>query len=232
MRAFHNNPTIKAQHLARLGAQHAAGEIVQNQFDCSNNVPYELELGIPWNVAWLQDDIFETLPEHFAPAFVLRFLEVIPVGTDLSGVYDQWCLWMLTNPIHGLVPISDKPSVKQMGELFARAVAGDPPTPKAWASTANLAWATWEARAALGQQTGLGLEAGWDAKAAWGAWANRGAWGSKRGDARPAWAAWQVRTHHNTKGLPRPWGSQAADAIDAFPLAARDELLRLLMFSS
>jgi hypothetical protein len=82
MRAFHNNPAIQFQHLARLRAQHTAGEIVQNQFDCSNNLQYELELGIPWNVAWLQDDIFETLPEDFAPAFVLRFLEVISVALN------------------------------------------------------------------------------------------------------------------------------------------------------
>jgi hypothetical protein len=62
---------------------------VQNQFDCSTHAEYELELGIPWNVTWLQDDIFETLPETVVPAFVLRFLEVIPVGADL-GLEAGW----------------------------------------------------------------------------------------------------------------------------------------------
>lgn len=51
---------------------------------------YPIELGIPVELAHLEEQIFEGLSNGEAKDFPLEFLEAIPLGADLSGVADRW----------------------------------------------------------------------------------------------------------------------------------------------
>jgi hypothetical protein len=152
---------------------------------------FESEYGIEWRVAWLCDDLFECLPHQDAKLFPLRFAEAIPVGADLSHVYDQWCAWMLGDPTHGLIKISDEPSVKAMADLFARASRGDEPSNPEWESVSTAAMAARDAMAA------------WDARAARDARDAR--------DARGAMAARAARAALAARVARATWSRAAAD---------------------
>ena len=55
-------------------------------------------LGIPENLVWLQDSIFEGLPGHpddAQQAWPERFYTALPEGADLSGVWLAFAVWML-----------------------------------------------------------------------------------------------------------------------------------------
>lgn len=78
------------------------------------------------------DDLFEFLPNDEAKRFPLDCINAIAEGADLSTVYDQWCAWMLVDPVDGLISISAIACVKQMGDLFVRAGTGDEPSDKQW----------------------------------------------------------------------------------------------------
>jgi len=51
---------------------------------------YPVRWGIPEELAWLEDSIFETLPLEDALAWPERFLAAIEPGADLSGVHAAW----------------------------------------------------------------------------------------------------------------------------------------------
>ncbi|MDQ2713886.1 MAG: hypothetical protein M3Z08_03160 [Chloroflexota bacterium] len=108
MLAFHNDPIIKDRYVARVKAHAAADEITQGTYwerghGCAigcvihgaEHIRYETELGIPRQIAYLQDRIFENLPLVEAKEFALAFLQAIPVGTDLSMVIPRFIVWLL-----------------------------------------------------------------------------------------------------------------------------------------
>jgi hypothetical protein len=92
--AFHGDPAVKAFHLDRLRSHVHKDEIVQGVpewkdgkggvIGCTvhghDRRRYELDLGIPAEVASLEEIIFERLPEEEAKRFCLEFLEAVPVG--------------------------------------------------------------------------------------------------------------------------------------------------------
>lgn len=99
MKAFHNDPAIKAKYLARVQAHAQADEIIHGVYwqdgkgcalgctvHSSMHSAYETELGIPQAIARLEDVIFEGLENGEAKRFPDQFLRAIPVGADLSGV--------------------------------------------------------------------------------------------------------------------------------------------------
>jgi len=100
--------------VARVKAHTAADEIIQGMYwerghgcavGCvihgSEHPHYETELGIPRQIAYLQDRIFENLPLAEAKEFPLAFLQAIPVGTDLSMVIPNFIIWLLSDPEYG-----------------------------------------------------------------------------------------------------------------------------------
>lgn len=79
MKAFHNDPKIKAKYLKRVRAHAKADEIVKGRYwedgkgcavgctiHSSNHSAYETELGIPRILARLEDTLFENLPNVLA----------------------------------------------------------------------------------------------------------------------------------------------------------------------
>jgi hypothetical protein len=182
---------------------------------------FESEYGIEWRVAWLCDDLFECLPHQDAKLFPLRFAEAIPVGADLSHVYDQWCAWMLGDPTHGLIKISDEPSVKAMADLFARASRGDEPSNPEWESVSTAAMAARDAMAAMAER---------DARDVWAAMAARTA-RDERGAraARAAMAALAARVARDTRAARDARAALAARVARAtWSRAAADKFIELL----
>ena len=94
MLAFHNDSAIKERYVARVKAHIAADEVIQGAYwECgrgcaigciihsSEHIRYEMELGIPRQIAYLQDRIFENLPlsrskrvsTGFSPSYSSRY---------------------------------------------------------------------------------------------------------------------------------------------------------------
>lgn len=103
--AFHSDSAIKAKYLARVLAHAKADEIThgiywENGKGCAvgctihgdRHEAYERELGIPQSLAWIEDRIFEGLPNGDAKAFPADFLKAIKPGADLSKVTSLFLL--------------------------------------------------------------------------------------------------------------------------------------------
>ena len=116
MKAFHGDPKVKEKYLARVKAHRKADQIVQRHYwedgkgcavGCtihgSDHQAYETELGIPIELAHLQDWIFENLPNGEARDFPVDFLESIPAGADLKLVLPQFLHWLLVDPEDGVI---------------------------------------------------------------------------------------------------------------------------------
>ena len=141
--------------------------------------------GIPVQIAYLIDTIFEALPTEDAMEWPVRVMSAIPEGADLSKVWDRYASWML----HDLATLNGvDPSVGVIAGLFDRAVAGDEPTPQEWEQAAQATQAAQAARVA---------RIAWAARDAWDAWAVRAAW--------DAWDAWAVRD---------AWAASVKDSAD------------------
>jgi hypothetical protein len=109
MLSFHADPSIKSNYLARVAGHADADEIVKGRYwengkgcavGCTIHGPahksFERELGIPRMLAWLEDVIFEGLPNRLAKTWPERFLTSIAPGRDLSPVGWQFLHWLLT----------------------------------------------------------------------------------------------------------------------------------------
>jgi hypothetical protein len=79
MLSYHSDPAVKAKYLARVEGHAAADEIIKGRYweagkgcavGCTihggSHEDFELELGIPQMLAWLEDVIFEGLPNRLA----------------------------------------------------------------------------------------------------------------------------------------------------------------------
>ena len=116
MKAFHGQPDIKAQYLARVKAHEAADEIIHGKYwedgkgcavgctiHSSNHGNYETELGIPRILARLEDGIFEGMTNGHSQAWPGEFLQAIRVGADLSMVWPRFAIWLLGDKKEGVI---------------------------------------------------------------------------------------------------------------------------------
>jgi hypothetical protein len=97
--AFHGDPKLKAERIARVRAHREAdnlikGETGENGKGCAvwctlnqySHAAYEHEMGIPRILARLEDGLFEKLTNKESQKWPEQFLEAIPVGADLATV--------------------------------------------------------------------------------------------------------------------------------------------------
>ncbi len=192
MQAFLNDPKVRKLYLGRVKSHAKADEIVQGKYwenghgcavGCtihdSNHAKYESELGIPIELAYLQDALFEALPAAEAKTFPAEFLGAIKVGADLSRVWGKFHVWLLIDAQDGVINATDREDVKgwikNIAVLYERSAAGQEATQEEKDTAARAARAAWDAWDA------------WDARAAWGAW---DAWDARA--ARAAWDAWDA----------------------------------------
>jgi hypothetical protein len=109
MLSFHSDPSIKLNYLARVAGHADADEIVKGRYwengkgcavGCTihgeAHESFERELGIPQMLAWLEDVIFEGLPNRLAKTWPERFLSSVAPGRELSPVGWQFLHWLLT----------------------------------------------------------------------------------------------------------------------------------------
>ncbi len=214
--AYHNDPALKERTVAEMKLHREADQIVQGMYwddgkgcavGCMTHDPngghekYPTLWGIPEQLAWLEDTLFESLSVEDSKEWPVRFLEAIPVGADLSRAWDKWQAWCLRD----LLSIAGESAsvVEIMAVLFERASVGDEPSDAEWNEAADAADADWDAEAAWAARTARTAR---DARDARGVRVARTAWAAW--DARAAWDAWDVWD------VPRnEWTLRASDAL-------------------
>ena len=123
--AYHNDPKIKAKYINRVEAHRKADELVQGigwesngvtkgcavgcTLEAYNHSRYPIELGVPEDIAYLEDAIFEGLDKKTALQWPTRFLKAIPIGADLSLVCARFAVWCLTDKEFGATALPNQP---------------------------------------------------------------------------------------------------------------------------
>src|SRR5438309_9192702 len=106
---YHGNITEKRATLKQLRQHRKLDQIVRGYgYWSSNGKPkgcavgclthdpagghalFPARWGVPVQLAYLIDHLFESLPLEDAPDWPLRIMGAIPVGADLSRIYDRW----------------------------------------------------------------------------------------------------------------------------------------------
>lgn len=147
LRAFHADPNIKAKYLARVHAPREADRLIQGigwtgrrgcavgcTLESYDHERYPVELGIPEEIAYLEDALFEVMSPTKAQDWPEQFLEATPVGADLARVWPLWAVWMLVDPKHGVIHhAAGRPDLERMirrvGDLYQQDIA---PRKRAW----------------------------------------------------------------------------------------------------
>jgi hypothetical protein len=199
MLAYHGDPKIKRKYLARVRAHQKADELLQGYgywrngkgcavgctVHCGDHGRYPVELGIPAEIAYLKDSIFDGMDKKLAQKWPARFLSAIKPGADLSRVYDLWCAWMLDDPIDGVITrvSDDYPEMQKIVRKAAQDCRNGKRINAAEAKRAVRAeratWVTWVAWAARAARA---VEATWAAEAARTARNARAASAAKQAD--------------------------------------------------
>jgi hypothetical protein len=219
MRAFHGDPKIKEKYLARVAEHMRLDQVIQGRgwipersrgcavgctLDAYDHSRYPIELGIPTEVAHVEDRMHELQTLDDARQWPQRFLSAIAPGADLGEVWPKFAIWLLVDDTWGVVRFAEgradvRAAIERVAELYR--IGG---TPKQF----RAAYAA--ARAAADDA----YAAGWAAYAAARAAAAAG-WAADAADARA-----------------RAIDDAAAAATDAghtgWVVAARDKLLELL----
>src|SRR5690348_11350270 len=140
MKAYHGDAAVKEKYLARVRSHQAADELMQGygywrdgkgcavgctiHSESEPHKAYERELGIPERIAWLEDRLFERMPKEPARTWPERFLNAIPVGADLSNVWDQFMQWLLVDAEHGVIKYAksdrSKKVIQGVADLYSR----------------------------------------------------------------------------------------------------------------
>jgi hypothetical protein len=181
MLSYHSDFSIKTKYLARVAVHAAADEIIKGKYweagkGCAVGCTihgdvhedYERELGIPLMLAWLEDVIFEGLPNRLAKTWPERFLSSISPEKDLSRVGWQFLHWLLTESTlaefdHPLV----RDAVRHCADTLKPLMEGRPVDAKAAADAATAAWAAMKtAERAVAVPVGVAWSAEAAAKAA------------------------------------------------------------------
>jgi hypothetical protein len=134
--SFHNDESIKEKYLSRVKAHQKLDNIIKGQgwsngkgcaIGCTlenyDRTRYPIELGIPIEIAILEDCIFEGLDLKTAKKWPSRFLEAVPVGANLEMVFPKFGLWLLENYIPS--EYKEKPEIKSVIEVYQKMVNGE-----------------------------------------------------------------------------------------------------------
>jgi len=94
-------------------------------------------LGIPLELAYLEDRTFEGLSVELAREWPARFAEAIPVGRDLTMVWPRLALWMLSDPESGVLRLArterTRAGIAGVVDLYQRWVeTGEKPAVEEW----------------------------------------------------------------------------------------------------
>jgi hypothetical protein len=254
LRAYHNDPAIKAKYLARVREHARLDHLVQGTgwesgrgcavgctLEAYDHSRYPIELGIPEWLAHLEDRIFEGLPWDEARSWPERFLDAIPVGADSEPVQWQQAIWRHERQLPALEGNEARYAQKAREAIqlvidYCRARLDGTATEEQRNAAESVARSGAELAARSGARpAGAWSVAGWSAaaSAAWSAaasagWSASAAWpsaASASAMSAAASAAW----------LATPAGKSAAEAAEsaaegewAYWRAEAEHLLKLL----
>lgn len=160
--AFHGKHEIKDKYIARMKDHMAADQLVQGSgfkpdsgkgcavgctLDNYSHFAYEKELGIPFTIAILEDHIFEDLSKEKAMSFPLEFLEAVPVGADLSNVYNNMEIFDLHFLKDKLIEQDIKKICNDLISLHEKVIKGIEVTDGDWKNVADRAYRAYRADA-------------------------------------------------------------------------------------
>jgi hypothetical protein len=218
MKAFHNDVKIKELYINRVKSHQISDEIVKGAYwengkgcavgctlHSSEHKNYEIELGVPQLLAHLEDLIFENLPNDLAQTWPLRFLEAIKVGANLSGVWPNFAIFLLTdesqcNSRHAQCDIIASYYAEHLnGQVIDWSAAADAArSAAAWSAAAEAARsaAAEAARSAAAEVARSAADAAWsaaaDAARSAAAAARSAAWSAATAARSAAWSAADV----------------------------------------
>ncbi len=128
MTAYHGDETIKYKYLDRIRKHRTSGQLLQRSVrhwdglkgsalgctihDCNYDA-YKTELGIPREIADLEQGLFGSLPAELAQTWPERFMEAITPGQDLSLIAERFLTWLLVDPAEGLVRFSKRDKARE-----------------------------------------------------------------------------------------------------------------------
>jgi len=155
--AYHNDARIKNKYLKRVRDHAAKDDLVKGNYwengkgcavgctiHSSDHSAYETELGIPEVLAWLEDRIFEELPNADAMLWPERFLSAIRPGADLSLVWPKFAVWLLVDETAGSIRHAKTPAaraaIEKVASLYTRMISGVKIERKEWAAAAHAAF--------------------------------------------------------------------------------------------
>lgn len=164
MVAFHGDKKVKVKYLARVEAHQKADEIMKGFYwkdgkgcavgctiEGSDHSKYETELGIPRQIAYLEDGIFENIPNGKAKQFPLKFISAISVGADLSLVTAKFVVWCLVNKKDGVIKFAKddagKKIIQDVADLYTKKIEGSLVTEEDWKKVENAAYAAYASAA-------------------------------------------------------------------------------------
>jgi hypothetical protein len=249
--AYHGNPAIKRKYIARVERHRKAAHILQGydywkdgrgcavgcSIHGSSHEAYELELGIPALIAHLEDSIFEALPEARAQLWPSAFLRAIQPGADLSLVWPQFAVWMLTDPRDGVLQLAlgrsgYENAIRGVSDLYVEWVGGGKkPGGERFAEAARTAWVAQAAGAVEAAKAEWAVNAAGTAEAAVAARTAEAAWAAEAARAaRTAWAVEAARAVEAVEAARTAEAARAVEAVEAARTAERqaNKLLELL----
>lgn len=156
--AYHGSEAEKQQILTQLRAHRLADELVKGLYwrdgkgcaigctlHTADHMEYEKRFGIPVMVAFLEDSIFEGLPNEVALEWPERLMTAIMPGTNLSLVGWQLLHWLLTDVIN---PSANHPLVcggmQKCADIVAVLAAGGSVSAGATQLAEDAALLAWE----------------------------------------------------------------------------------------
>ena len=74
--------------------------------------------GIPIDLAYLEDHIFESMPVDECALWPEQFLSAIPEGADLSKVGHRLVWWLLQGEDSPISEFKDEPHIKTVADLI------------------------------------------------------------------------------------------------------------------
>ena len=143
--AFHNHPAVKRFYLERVADHRQSDRLIQglgwkNGKGCAigctlggyDHWRFPGKLGLPVSLAYLEDHIFEALPEKDAMGWPERFLRAIPINADALAAVHRWALWLVGGADSPLAQWRTQPSLLQVAQLIERQLDGRPPGKAQW----------------------------------------------------------------------------------------------------
>ena len=156
MIAFHGDPATKEKYIARVREHRKADRLFQGAtwkdgkgcavgctLETYEHSRYPIELGVPEELAHLQDSIFEGLTPGDEQEFPEQFLEAIPVGADLSLVWNRFAVWLLVDAKHGVLTRVDdevsRSAIQGVASLYLEVIEGRQVSHDAWEAAKSAA---------------------------------------------------------------------------------------------